>query len=45
MRFLYLNLCIILAIVLTLNGDDVRSDIYTAAALIMAYISARPSND
>lgn len=45
MRFLCLTLCVILAIVLMLNGDDVRSDIFTAAALIMAYISARPSND
>lgn len=41
MRFLYLVLTVILAVVFMLRGDDVRSDVYTAAAFIMAYIEFR----
>lgn len=38
MRFLYL---IVLAVTFMVTGDDIRSDIFTAAAFIMAYIEFR----
>ena len=41
MRFLYLVLTIVLAVTFMITGDDTRSDIYTAAAFIMAYIEFR----
>lgn len=41
MRFIYLILTIILAVTFMVTGDDIRSDIYTAAAFIMAYIEFR----
>lgn len=45
MRFLYLILTLILAVVLMVKGDDVRSDIYTAAVFIMAYIEFRSARN
>ena len=45
MRFLYLVLTVVLAITFMVTGDDIRSDIYTAAAFIMAYIEFRSKND
>lgn len=41
MRFLYLVLTIILAVTFMVTGDDIRSDIFTAAAFLMAYIEFR----
>ncbi len=41
MRFVYLIFTITLAFAFMFTGDDVRSDIYTAAAFIMAYIEYR----
>jgi hypothetical protein len=41
MRFLYLLLTVILAVAFMITGDEVRSDIYTAAAFVMVYIEYR----
>ena len=41
MRFVYLILTIILAVTFMVTGDDIRSDIYTAAAFIVAYVEFR----
>lgn len=44
MRYPYLMISVILAIFFMGTGDDVRSDIYTAAAFIMLYIEfGRPA--
>ena len=41
MRYFYVIISFILAILFWVKGDDIRSDIYTAAAFIMMYFEAR----
>ncbi len=37
-RYLYIIFSFVLAIVFAIKGDDLRSDVYTAAAFIMLYV-------
>lgn len=41
MRHIYMVFTVILAVILWFKGEDIRSDIYTAAAFIMFYIESR----
>ncbi|WP_302849984.1 hypothetical protein [Kosakonia sacchari] len=41
MKYLFCALSAALAIFFMTKGDDIRSDIYTAAAFVMAYIELR----
>ncbi|HHA1556439.1 MULTISPECIES: hypothetical protein [Enterobacteriaceae] len=41
MKYLFYVLALVLAIVFMATGDDIRSDIYTAAVFVMSYIELR----
>ncbi|BDI87619.1 hypothetical protein FJMB80055_18730 [Enterobacter hormaechei] len=41
MKYLFYAMALVLAIYFIATGDDIRSDIYTAAVFVMSYVELR----